>query len=214
MLAKFSNESAPPLFEGAMDQTVSQSQPEDLIDANALDFAFTKEVQGRSGVNLNSCWHCLCCTGGCPFFHAMDLAPNAVIRLVQLGLKDEALRCSTIWICVGCHTCSSECPQAIDMSAIMDTLRQMAIEEGVPVAEPDILKFHDEVLKSIDRHGRTHKLEIMLRYKARKLDLFSDINVGLRMLAKRKLDLKPSKVRDIEKIHHLFATDVSNEASP
>jgi len=123
------------------------------------------------------------------------------------------LRCSAIWICVGCHTCSSECPQAIDISAIMDALRQIAIEEGVPVAEPDILGFHNEVLKSIDRYGRTHKLEIMLRYKARKLDLFSDINVGLRMLAKRKLDLKPSKVNDIEKVHQLFSSDISDEAS-
>ncbi len=193
-----------------MSQAVSQSQfGEGFINTDALDFTFTKEVQRRSGVNLNLCWHCRCCTGGCPFIHAMDVAPNAVIRLVQLALKDEVLRCSTIWICVGCHTCSSECPLAIDMSAIMDTLRQMAIEEGVPVGEPDILKFHDEVLKSIDRYGRTHKLEIMLRYKARKLDFFSDINVGLRMLAKRKLDLKPSKVKDIEKVHHLFVSDLS-----
>jgi len=213
MLDKYSSELSLHLYEDAMDQDISLSQPEGLITADALDCTFRNEVQTRSGVNLNSCWHCLCCTGGCPFVHAMDIAPNAVIRLVQLGLKDEALRCSTIWVCVGCHTCSSECPQAIDMSAIMDTLRQMAIEEGVPIAEPDILKFHDEVLKSIDRYGRTHKLEIMLRYKARKLDFFSDINVGLRMLSKRKLDMKPSKVNDIEKIHHLFAMDISNGTS-
>jgi len=45
MLAKFSYESAPPLYEGAMDQAVSQSQPGDLINADALDFTFTKEVQ-------------------------------------------------------------------------------------------------------------------------------------------------------------------------
>ncbi len=194
-----------------MNKNVSQTQPEVLINSKTQDFSFTKEVIKRSGVNLNSCWHCRCCTGGCPFFHAMDMAPNAVIRLVQLGLKDEALRCSAIWICVGCHTCSSECPQAIDMSAMMDTLRQMAIEEGVPVAEPGILKFHNEVLKSIENYGRTHKLEIMLRYKVRNLDLFSDINVGLRMLTKRKLDLKPSKVNDIEKVQRLFSPEIPSE---
>ncbi len=68
------------------------------------------------------------------------------------------------------------------------------------------------MLKSIDRYGRTHKLEIMLRYKAKKLDLFSDINVGLRMFAKRKLDLKPSKVNDIEAVHQLFSSDISEDA--
>lgn len=99
------------------------------------------------------------------------------------------------------------------MSAIMDALRQMAIEEGVPVAEPDILSFHNEVLKSIDRYGRTHKLEIMLRYKARKFDLLSDINLGLRMLAKRKLDLRPSKINNLEAVRQLFSMDIAEESA-
>jgi heterodisulfide reductase subunit C len=175
-----------------------------VIKANALESKFAKEVNVRSGTNLNLCWHCLCCSGGCPFVHAMDIAPNAVIRMVQLGLKDEVLRCSTIWICVGCHTCSGECPQASDMAAVMDTLRQMAIEEGTSIAEPGILGFHNEVLNSIERHGRTHKLEIMLRYKIQKRDWFSDIDVGLRMLAKRKLDLMPSKIDKIDNVRKIF----------
>lgn len=170
-----------------------------------MDHNFTAEVTKQSGTNPGLCWHCLSCTGGCPFFQAMDIAPNNVIRLVQLGLKDEALRCSAIWVCVGCHTCSSECPQAIDISAIMDTLRQMALKEGIDAIEPDILQFHKEVLKSIERYGRTHKLEIMLRYKAKKRDWLSDIDIGLKMLAKRKLDLMPSRIRNIADIKKLFA---------
>jgi len=134
----------------------------------------------------------------------MDMAPNDVIRLVQLGLKEEALRCSTVWVCVGCHTCSSECPVAIDISAIMDTLRQMALEERIDVLEPDILRFHEEVLNSIERYGRTHKLEIMLRYKVRKRDWLSDIDLGLKMLAKRKLDLMPSKIQKVTDLKKLF----------
>ena len=59
MLEKYNSEPVPPLSEGAVYQDVSQYRPGDLINANVLDFAFTKEVQARSGVNLNSCWHCL-----------------------------------------------------------------------------------------------------------------------------------------------------------
>jgi len=44
------------------------------------------------------------------------------------------------------------------------------------------------VLGSIERYGRTHKLEIMLRYKLKTRDLISDWTVGMKMLAKRKLD--------------------------
>ncbi|MGD8446185.1 MAG: 4Fe-4S dicluster domain-containing protein [Desulfobacterales bacterium] len=175
-----------------------------LIDLNGMDTRFGAEVKRRSGVNFNACWHCKTCVNGCPFSQAMDYAPNGIIRLVQLGQKQQALQSSTIWICVGCNTCSIQCPNAIDIPGINDTLREIAIEEGVAVAEPDIYNLHREVLNSIERYGRTHKLEIMMRYKLRKKDWLSDVVVGLKMLAKRKLDLLPSKIGDIEKIKRLF----------
>jgi heterodisulfide reductase subunit C len=134
----------------------------------------------------------------------MDYFPNQIIRLVQLGMKDEALESSTIWICVGCHTCSIQCPQAIDIPSVMDALRQMAIEQGVKVSQPHILNFHKEVINSIRRHGRTHKLEIMMRYKLSRKDWFADMDVGLKMLQKRKLDLMPSKIDRISEIRKLY----------
>ncbi|MCP4112118.1 MAG: heterodisulfide reductase [Desulfobacteraceae bacterium] len=165
---------------------------------------FAHEVKNRSGIDFNLCYHCQSCAGGCPFVKAMDFHPYAVIRLVQLGMQKEALECSAIWICVGCHTCAVQCPMSIDMSAVMDALRQMALEQGAVVAEDDVLEFHREVLNSIERYGRTHKLEIMMRYKIRKREWFSDMNVGIKMLAKRKLDLTPSRVRNIDEIRKLF----------
>jgi heterodisulfide reductase subunit C len=161
-------------------------------------------IQERSGVNADLCYHCLCCASGCPFIGAMDYHPNRVIRLVQLGQIHEVLGCSTIWACVGCHTCSSRCPMAIDMSAIMDALRQIALENGIVPAQPRVLDFHREVLHSIKRYGRTHKLEIMLRFKARTGDWFKDLDVGLKMLAKRKLDLTPSRVKAMADIRHIY----------
>jgi heterodisulfide reductase subunit C len=181
-----------------------QASQKNFIVLNEQDLNFASEVKSRSGVDINMCWHCMSCGGGCPFLQAMDYEPNGVIRLVQLGLKKEALENSTIWLCVGCNTCSIQCPNAIDIAAVNDTLREMAIEEGLIVAEPDILKFHREVLHSIERYGRTHKLEIMLRYKAHKRDWFADLGIGLKMLAKRKLDLLPSKSNDIGRIKRLF----------
>jgi heterodisulfide reductase subunit C len=167
----------------------------------------------KAGSNINLCWHCSCCSGGCPFSQAMDYLPNQVIRMAQLGMKQEVLACSAIWICVGCHTCSIQCPMAIDMAAFMDALRQEAIAEGVPIAEPDIFNFHKEVLNSIRRHGRTHKLEIMFRYKLQKKDWMKDLDVGLKMLAKRKLDLMPSKVKNIQKVAKMFEKPKGNAAT-
>ena len=175
-----------------------------FTDIRGRDQNFGKEVKRRSGVDINLCWHCQSCAGGCPFVSAMDYPPNRVIRLTQLGLKKEVLESSGIWICVGCNTCSVQCPQAIDIPAVNDTLRQMAMEEGVKIAEPNILQFHQEVLNSIERYGRTHKFEIMLRYKLRRWDWFTDAAVGLKMFAKRKLELLPSRSKDMKTIKGLF----------
>jgi heterodisulfide reductase subunit C len=185
-------------------KTKTQSSADRPIDISRRDTNFTSKVMQRSGVNINLCWHCQSCAGGCPFVSAMDYPPNRLIHLVQLGLKKEALESSGIWICVGCNTCSIQCPNAIDIPAVNDALRGMAIEEGVVVAEPEILDFHKEVLHSIERYGRTHKFEIMLRYKLRRHDWFSDATVGFKMFAKRKLELLPSRSRDMEAIKGLF----------
>lgn len=165
---------------------------------------FVEEVESLSHANLTRCWHCLSCSGGCPFSRDMDVLPNAVIRMVQFGMKEQVLNCSTIWLCVGCNTCSVECPNAVDMAAIMDALRQIAIRENYRISEPGILAFHQKVVDSISKYGRTHKLEIMMKYKASRKDYFSDIDLGLKMLSKKKLDLIPSKVKHKKDIQELF----------
>ena len=93
---------------------------------------------------------------------------------------------------------------AIDIPAVMDVLRQLALEEGVYVPEPAILQFHKEVLRSIEKHGRTHKLEIMLHYKLKVGPWFEDVDLGFKMLSKRKLDLRPSKIDKPEVLQKLF----------
>lgn len=177
----------------------------DIVQLNQTDTHFVAEIIRRSGVDINKCWHCQTCAGGCPFVRAMDYPPNRVIRLVQLGLRKEALESSGIWICVGCNTCSIQCPNCIDIPAVNDALRQIAIQEGVGIAEPNILNFHEAVLQSIQRHGRTHKLEVMMRYKLKKHDWFSDMALGMKMFAKRKLEILPSKSKNIAEIRKLFS---------
>jgi heterodisulfide reductase subunit C len=175
-----------------------------LLEPSALDRSFAQEVRRRSGVDFNLCLQCRSCANGCPFLQAMDHPPNAVIRRVQYGLREQVLECHTIWICVACNTCSSQCPMAIDIAAVMDVLRRMALEEGAMIPETNILDFHREVLHSIKRYGRAHSMGIMLRYKARVRQWFADLDVGLRMLAKRKLDLRASRVIAIKEISRLF----------
>lgn len=103
---------------------------------------------------------------------------------------------------------------AIDIPAVMDKLRRLALKRGAAIAEPDVLQFHQTVLDSIARYGRTHKLEIMMRFKLTTRRWLQDWQVGLKMLAKRKLDLLPSRVIEMQTIASFFddpSGDRSNE---
>ncbi|WP_051564418.1 4Fe-4S dicluster domain-containing protein [Desulfovermiculus halophilus] len=165
-----------------------------------------RDLQQHSKTNFMRCLQCRACSSGCPVYFAMDLGPNRIIRLLQLGQFEQAMQNSTIWICVGCDTCSSNCPMAIDIPAVMDVLRQYALDMNASIPTPDIIGLHNEILASIERYGRTHKLEIMLRYKVKNKPWFEDMDIGIKMLSKRKLHLFPSKVKTTEDIREIFRT--------
>jgi len=88
---------------------------------------FLEEVSRRSGQRFEGCYHCLSCGGGCPVVEAMDYNPNQIIRMVQRGMREEVLGSKAIWVCVGCFSCLSQCPNRVHIPAMMDTLREMAL---------------------------------------------------------------------------------------
>ena len=81
--------------------------------------------------DYRSCYHCFACSGICPFSGIMDVAPNRVVRMIQMGKIEQALSCGTIWICVGCNTCVSNCPMVVNIPELMDFLREKALECGI-----------------------------------------------------------------------------------
>jgi heterodisulfide reductase subunit C len=177
---------------------------EEAVLIQELDRDFAAEVNRQSETDLNLCYQCRTCSNGCPFVSAMDYPPNVIMRMIQYGMRRQVLECATIWVCVNCHTCSSQCPNNIDIAAIMNTLTKMALEAGVQIPRQRILDFHVQVLHSIEVYGRAHKLRIMLRHKLATGEWFSDLDVGLKMLARRKLDLFPSRVKKFHEIRRLF----------
>ena len=93
-------------------QALIQPMIPDMVEPGTLKVSLAAEVNERSGTDLNRCYQCRSCSNGCPFVKAMDYTPNQVLRLLQFGMRGEVLACKTIWVCVGCHTCSSQCPMA------------------------------------------------------------------------------------------------------
>ena len=158
----------------------------------------------ETGINVQDCYQCQKCSAGCPVAFAMDYKPNQIMQMVLLGMKERVLSCKTIWVCASCYTCSTRCPNDIDIAKVMDWLRQSALREGVSPAEKDVPLFHAALLDSIRSHGRVHELGMMARYKMKTGKFFDDFKLGWRMFSKGKLKLFPSGVRKKKEITELF----------
>ncbi len=89
-----------------------------------------------SDTNIFACYQCGKCTAGCPTSEFMDIPPHQVIRLLQLGRINEILDNNTIWICASCITCAIRCPKGVDLSKIMEALRQVILRKNVNYVDP------------------------------------------------------------------------------
>jgi heterodisulfide reductase subunit C len=134
----------------------------------------------------------------------MDIQPNQVLRLIQVNDPGPLLRCSTIWICASCQTCSVRCPEEIDIAKIMDFLRKLALEEKIPVGEEKVVKFDEIFLDSIRKRGRVHELELVMKYNLALLQPFKDAHLGPVMLARGKLGLLGHRIKELGKIKEIF----------
>ncbi len=168
------------------------------------DSTFLQKVIKKSGENLSLCYQCLKCTAGCPTAPYMDVRPNNIIRMIQMGMKEEILRSSAIWLCVSCETCGTRCPNKIDIGVLMDALREMAVEEKVPAKEKNIHLLHEAFVQSIKRGGRVHEATMLIDYKLRSRDFFTDLGPGMIMFLKGKIPVLPSLIKGRQEIKRIF----------
>ncbi|MTI81937.1 MAG: heterodisulfide reductase [Firmicutes bacterium] len=172
--------------------------------SDQLDFHFIKEVKERSCQPLDLCYHCQKCSAGCQVASYTDFRPNQIVRMIQFGLKGELLKSSAIWLCVNCETCGARCPNGISISAVTDTLREIAIEENVPAAVKNIPIFHHSFLNSVKSNGRVHEPVMLVRYKIKSGKLLEDIKMGMDLFAKGKMPLFPSRTKNKDLVKQIF----------
>ena len=162
------------------------------LNLGESDPRFISEVEQRSGQRISRCYQCGACTGRCPNTFAYDLPVNRVMRLIQLGRREEVLSCSAIWLCAACQACAVQCPNEIDVTRVMETCRQMSAEAGL-VSERAVQVFVKSFLGSVKRNGRAFEPGLMAGYMFRTGRFFTDVDLAPVMLAKRKLAFKPHK---------------------
>jgi heterodisulfide reductase subunit C len=180
---------------------------------------FRDIVIERAGETLFSCYQCYKCSAGCPVSFAMDLQPHQVIRSVMFMQKEKALCSKTIWICASCETCTTRCPNGIDIAKVMDILRQIQFGETRESKLPKVPIFHKAFLETVRKNGRVHELSMIRNYSLQSGDFKeklktgtwrNDIKLGIKMFLRGKLKLKPSVCKGVNEVRKIF--DQSKES--
>lgn len=157
------------------------------------------------GVDVQACFQCGRCSSGCPVGEFFDFNVMEVVRLAAYGAEDILLGSHTIWLCAACETCATRCPNDIEIAALMDVLRELALRKGVAPAEPRVPVFHRSFLGSIGRWGRAYEIGMIGTYKLKSGDLMGDMALGMRMFLKGKLKLRPHGVEGKADIKRIFS---------
>ncbi|HOP79662.1 MAG TPA: 4Fe-4S dicluster domain-containing protein [Armatimonadota bacterium] len=166
--------------------------------------SFYTEVQEICGENALQCYQCGECTAGCPAAFAMELSPNKVMRMVQLGCEKEVLESATIWLCAGCETCATRCPKGLSVAKVMDACREIAGKKGIKSSEPGVSAFHEVFLAGVRQNGRVFEPLMIALHKVKSRNLFQDVPLGMKMFAKGKLPLVPSRIKGLEEVKKIF----------
>ncbi|MBU0498516.1 MAG: 4Fe-4S dicluster domain-containing protein [Gammaproteobacteria bacterium] len=97
------------------------------ISRSQVQSGFTARVQRLADQNLMACYQCGKCSAGCPMAAYMDILPNQMIRLAQLGQEETLLNAEAIWLCVSCMTCNTRCPKGVRIAELIESLRQVRL---------------------------------------------------------------------------------------
>lgn len=176
------------------------------LKGHAKENRLLDQVMERSGQDLLRCLQCGKCSGSCPIASETVGGPRRLIARILSGMQDEALRDPTWWYCVSCGTCASRCPVEINMYAVATTLCEMAAEQGVKASEPDIHRFEELFLKSVEKNGRVRELNTVMEFNLRRLRPFADVGIGAKMALKGVLSptaLLPKRASD-PKVTRIF----------
>lgn len=187
-----------------------------------VNYDMAQEVFRKSGIQPTVCYQCRKCTSGCPLTFAMDYTPDQIVRFLILGLEERVLASRTIWVCSSCETCTTRCPNDIDIAGLMDHLKEEAHARGiVPPECRTVRTFHQAFLDDVARRGRVFEAGLLQRYmltsgawKDRLADgtLWSDVRMGWALLRRGRLPLRPQGVRAREEIRRIFQS--AGQAQP
>lgn len=168
------------------------------------EYSLIRTVENMSGVDLSVCYQCKKCTSGCPVAVYAKTPPAEVLRRLHLGAGDELLESDIIWMCVSCETCYARCPMGIDIAAVMDALRMLALKKKASKPKGNMPLFNRAFLGTVRFFGRTYDLAMIAAYKTGTLKFIQDMEKFPAMLKKGKIALLPPRGADRKTVKRIF----------
>jgi heterodisulfide reductase subunit D len=132
---------------------------EDLfLTGREHDASFVERVTPDPGA-LATCIGCGSCTASCPTGGLMAVSPRRLVRLVRLGLREEALRSRSFWLCTSCDACTASCPRSIRLLETMIGLKRFAVAQGSELPEDlELLRDTLRTARNISGEPNTERL--------------------------------------------------------
>ncbi len=94
---------------------------EEALELGIIQCDFKKKAMEAipGGGNLDMCFACGTCVSGCPATGLADMDPRKFLRMILLGLDEEATKSPWVWMCTGCQRCIYACPMEIDIPRLV-----------------------------------------------------------------------------------------------
>lgn len=173
------------------EETKTTDKPSIVINGKLAE-----RIQEEIGENVYLCYQCVKCTSGCTVASYFDWQPNQIMRAVQLGQEDIALESKTPWLCSSCLTCSTRCPQGLDITAIMEFLTRESLDRGIKPKVPGTNRFNKAFMREINLWGRSYEPGLMaelIMHNPR--SIVDDFQLYLKFFQKGKVGFLPHPTR-------------------
>ncbi len=155
---------------------------------------------------LQMCIQCGTCAGSCPSGEDMEHSPRQLFAMIRAGMREQVLSSSAPWYCVSCYYCTVRCPQEVQITSIMYTLKSMAIKEH-QYAETGGAELSQSFVDYVEEYGRSFELGLatrnFLQHSPR--DLMRMASMGWGMLSRDRIDLSPHKIENIDQLQKILA---------
>lgn len=104
-----------------------------MISHSNLPETFADRVRSiPGGEHLEMCYACGTCVSTCMIQQKVEpeYNPRRLLRMVMMGMEEEAFESPTTWLCSACDLCYPACPQQIHISGVIGAVKSLAVEQG------------------------------------------------------------------------------------